>query len=105
MFAFFKEKQYDTINVNDLAGKKNRDLIDIREPGEYRRGHVPGAKNIPMNVLLSDPEKFLSKDKNYKIVCQSGGRSSRACNMLSDMGFDVTNVAGGTGFFAGKLER
>lgn len=105
MFSFLKTNQYKTINVNDLAGKKNEDLIDIREPMEYQSGHVPGAKNIPMQRLLSNPEKYLDKGKNYKIVCQSGGRSSRACGALADMGYDVTNVAGGTGYFVGTLER
>ena len=105
MFAFLKTNQYKTINVNDLAGKKNENLIDVREPIEFHNGHVPGAKNIPMQRLLSNPQQYLDKDKNYKIVCQSGGRSARACGMLSEMGYDVTNVAGGTGYFVGTLER
>lgn len=106
MFAFLKNNQnYKVINVNDLAGTHNKDLIDIRELGEYQRGHVPGAKNVPMQLLLGNPEAYLQKDKNYKIICQSGGRSSRACAMLSDMGYDVTNVAGGTGYYVGQLKR
>jgi rhodanese-related sulfurtransferase len=104
MFSFLK-KDYKVINVNDLAGGDTKNLIDIREPAEYKSGHVPGAKNIPMQQLLNQPEKYLSKDTNYKIVCQSGGRSSRACDALSKAGYDVTNVAGGTGYFVGPLER
>ncbi|MBF7097612.1 rhodanese-like domain-containing protein [Alkalibacter mobilis] len=106
MFAFMKNKNYEVVNVNDLVdNSKKINLIDVREPGEYRMGRVPGAKNIPMRMLISEPEKFLKKDVNYHIICQSGARSARTCDALSAGGFTVTNVSGGTGYFVGQLER
>ena len=48
-------------------------------------------------------QKFdLKKDKEYYILCQSGGRSSRVCSELSKEGFNVTNIAGGVGSYLGK---
>ncbi|HAE63069.1 MAG TPA: rhodanese-like domain-containing protein [Eubacteriaceae bacterium] len=106
MFAFLRKNNFTTVNVNDLADIKEKiNLVDIREPYEYHRGHLSGAKNIPMGTLLSNPDKYLSKDKTYHIICQSGGRSLSACNELDSAGYDVINVGGGTGSFVGSLKR
>lgn len=106
MFGLFNKSSNKVINVNDidnLIGKIN--LIDIREPFEYKSGSIKTAKNIPMGNLLEEPEKYLEKDKEYHILCQSGGRSSRACSKLSDLGFNVINVAGGVGAYAGSKRK
>lgn len=103
MFGFLNRNTGKVINVNDidnLVGKV--ELIDIREAYEYNRGSIRTAKNIPMNTLLDNPEGYLKKDKEYYIVCQSGGRSSMACNKLTNMGFDVVNVTGGVGSYLGR---
>jgi len=92
-----------TIKVNDideLIG--NVELIDIREPFEFKSGSIRTAKNIPMGNLLSTPEKYLIKDKTYYIMCQSGSRSRSACRVLGNKGFDVINVAGGIGSYVGS---
>ena len=102
MFGFFNRNTGKSINVNDidsLVGKV--ELIDIREPYEYNSGSIVSAKNIPMKILLGNPSKYLSKDKEYYIMCQSGGRSARACSELTKKGFDVINVAGGMGSYLG----
>ncbi len=106
MFGFFKKDQGKVINVNDidnLIGKV--DLIDIREKHEYSNGSIKSAKNIPMGDLLNAPNKYLNKDKEYNIMCQSGGRSSRTCNILSNQGFNVVNVAGGMGSYLGTKRK
>lgn len=103
MFGFFNRNTGKSINVNDidsLVGKV--ELIDIREPYEYNSGSIKTAKNIPMKTLLGNPEKFLKKDKEYYIVCQSGGRSSMVCSELTNKGYDVVNVAGGVGSYIGS---
>ena len=103
MFGFFNRNTGKSINVNDidsLVGKV--ELIDIREPYEYNSGSIVSAKNIPMKTLLGNPSKYLSKDKEYYIMCQSGGRSSMACSELAKMGYDVINVSGCIGSYLGK---
>ena len=84
-------------------GKIN--LIDIRESNEYKSGHLPTAKNIPMDKILSETERHLDKSKEYHIICQSGSRSSRTCGILKGKGFNIINVSGGTGRYRGKLEK
>jgi len=106
MFGIFKKNTGKVINVNDidsLVGKV--ELIDIRETFEYKRGSIKTAKNIPMGELLENTEKYLNKDKEYYIVCQSGGRSTTACNKLTNKGYDVVNVAGGVGSYIGTKRK
>lgn len=106
MFPFLFNNDVKSIGVNEidnLIGKIN--LIDIREPYEYKAGHLPTAKNIPMDKIISEAEKYLDGSKEYYIVCHSGARSSRACGILERKGYNVTDVIGGTGRYRGKLER
>ena len=85
------------------AKKKQLPIVDVRETDEYARGHIPGAVNFPLSDLGSDFTK-LDKNTDYYLVCQSGGRSAMAAEFLSDQGFKVTNVMGGTGSWMGPLE-
>lgn len=106
MFEFLKRNNGKVIHVNDmddLIGKI--ELIDIREEYEYKGGSIKSAKNIPMGQLLNEPYKYLSKDKEYYIMCQSGGRSSRACDSLRKQGFNVINVSGGMGSYVGTQRK
>lgn len=106
MFSLFSRSNVKSINVNDLEellGKIN--LIDIREPYEYKSGHLLTAKNIPMDKIISDSDKYLDKSKEYHIICQSGGRSSRTCKELKRKGFNIVNVSGGTGSYKGQLKK
>lgn len=94
------------IHVNDiepLLGKIN--LIDIREPYEYERGSMLTATNIPMGDLLDNPAKYMDKDNTYHIMCQSGGRSAMACQMLAASGYQVIDVAGGFGSYVGTKKK
>ena len=71
-------------------------VVDVRESREYRPGHVPGAKNVPLSVLPALlPE--VPKDRPVYVICQSGGRSAQATALMRAVGIDATSVAGGTG--------
>ena len=106
MFEFLFKGAENSIEVNELDGLLGKiNLIDIREPDEYTAGHLPTAKNIPMNTILSKADKYLDKSKEYHIICQSGSRSSKTCSVLKANGFNVINVSGGTGRYRGNLEK
>jgi rhodanese-related sulfurtransferase len=95
MFDFLFKNSVRSVKANEigeLLGKIN--LIDVRETYEYKNGHLPSAKNIPVNKIISEADKLLDKSKEYHIICQSGGRSSRVCNALNKNGFKVINVSG-----------
>lgn len=106
MFELFKRSTGKVVNVNDMDSLLGSvELIDIREPYEYKTGSLKTAKNIPMGNLLNSPDNYLKKDKTYYIMCQSGGRSGRTCGFLGKQGFDVVNVAGGMGSYVGTKKK
>lgn len=75
-------------------------VIDVREPDEYREGHVPGATSVPLASVPESVESFRKAVPVY-VICMSGGRSMRACEFLHAAGVtNVVNVAGGTMGFA-----
>ena len=85
------------------AKRQNLPIIDVREVDEYEAGHVPTAKNLPLSTLAKNFEA-LDKEQPYYLICQAGGRSARAAEFLSQQGFDVTNVMGGTSAWPGEME-
>lgn len=80
------------------------DIIDVREAGEFASGHIPGAVHFPLGQI---PSRFneLDKNKEYVVVCLSGGRSGLACEWLSSQGFNVKNMIGGMTQWPGEIER
>ncbi len=76
-------------------------LVDVRTPGEYEAGHVPGARLLPLQELdgrLEELAELKAAGEPVYVICQSGGRSARAADRLVEEGFaEVINVEGGTG--------
>jgi len=73
-------------------------LVDVRTPQEFAQGHVPGAKNLPLDELLPTHPIMaaLSKDEPVYFVCRSGSRSGVATQQMASAGFRSVNVEGGT---------
>lgn len=86
------------ISASDLSTIIERGgfVVDVREPDEYREGHVPSALSVPLGSVQESLDVFRKPVPVY-VICQSGGRSLRACEFLHDAGVtNVVNVAGGT---------
>jgi rhodanese-related sulfurtransferase len=106
MFGFLKRNNDKVIRANDMDNLIGSvELIDIREPYEYKSGTLKTAKNIPMGNLINEADKYLKKDKSYYIMCQSGARSRRTCSILTKQGFNVINVSGGMGSYSGSKRK
>ncbi len=70
-------------------------VVDVRNDDEYATGHVSGAASLPLpEVEARMPE--LPKDQTIYFICQGGGRSGKAADLLSEAGFDARSVSGGT---------
>ena len=73
-------------------------LLDTRTVGEYRRGHIDGFINVPVDELRERINE-LDKSKPVYVICQSGLRSYIATRILMGYGFDAYNFTGGFRFF------
>jgi len=80
------------LNVNSfeeaISSNPNAQLVDVRTPEEFNKGHLKGALNINYqgNDFTTEIAK-LDKTKQTYVYCQSGGRSSEACNYMSNQDF------------------
>jgi rhodanese-related sulfurtransferase len=87
------------IQATLMINREDAIVVDVREPNEYAAGHVPHSRAMPMGQVakrLGELDKY--KNKPVIVVCQSGNRSSSACNALRKGGFEkVYNLSGGIG--------
>ncbi|MCB0117583.1 MAG: MBL fold metallo-hydrolase [Anaerolineales bacterium] len=94
-------KNIEPVELNQLMQNcSNGDcpkVLDVREPWEFKQGHVPGAVLIPLGQLSSRLEE-LNPEVPVAVICASGNRSQSAAALLGQKGFKtVYNVLGGTG--------
>jgi glyoxylase-like metal-dependent hydrolase (beta-lactamase superfamily II)/rhodanese-related sulfurtransferase len=79
-----------------IAEGANLQVVDVRRPGEYEVGHVPGAINITL-AHLEEELATLDSDHPTAVICASGYRSSAATSILERRGFShLFNIVGGT---------
>jgi rhodanese-related sulfurtransferase len=79
-----------------VKGKERIYLLDVRNDWEYSDFHIPGAKNIAVQVL-NNPKNLAKIPKGRKIVlyCRTGVRSERALGILLAKGYDAYSMEGG----------
>ena len=98
LFEMLFGKPVSTIQATELSDRlkngKRPLVIDVRQPDEYRTGHIAGAKLIPLNKL-SNRINELPQSREIICVCASGNRSGSATRMLVKAGFTAVNLKGG----------
>lgn len=93
-------KHITTISVSEakaILDKGGFTFLDVRTEKEYKKGHIPGAVNVPRGRLEYDIGKDIS-DKNASVVmyCKTGGRSCLGTYTLLRMGYkNVKSMDGG----------
>jgi phage shock protein E len=74
-------------------------LVDVREPGEWKEGHVEGAISLPLSSLkkgdTSAAEHQLPKDKIVYTHCVMGVRALKAAKILEGLGYNVRPLKAG----------
>ena len=86
--------------VEDLASlPENAFLLDVRTPGEFAHGTIPGAVNIPVDVLRQRLSE-VPKDKEVHIFCAVGLRGYIAQCILRQNGYKTKNLSGGYRLYA-----
>ncbi|PXY17035.1 hypothetical protein BA062_37810 [Prauserella flavalba] len=69
-------------------------LVDVRSPGEFAEGHVPGAVNVPLEQIPDAGREWAGQ--RVWLICQSGARSLRAAQALAALDVAAVSVTGGT---------
>ena len=103
-FDFLKQPDVNQ-GVKEFQRTSGAVLLDVRTPEEYRSGHIPGSKNIPLQTIDRASTVVENKDTVLYVYCQSGARSRQAVGMLKQMGYTNVNNIGGIAAYAGKVER
>ena len=90
--------------VQEFRNAKNAILLDVRTSQEYREGHIPGSKNVPLQRLDKLEELTENKDTVLYVYCHSGARSRQATSFLQYMGYTNVHNIGGITAYSGKVE-
>ena len=103
-FDFLKQPDVNQ-GVKEYQSTSGAVLLDVRTPAEYRSGHIPGSKNIPLQAIDKVASVAENKDTALYVYCQSGARSRQAAGLLKQLGYTNVNNIGGIAAYAGKVER
>lgn len=77
----------------DSGGVK---VYDVREPGEYAQGHIPGARLVPLGKIIGNAAELIQED-DIVFVCEVGQRSAVAAEFAAALGRqNLYNLEGGT---------
>jgi rhodanese-related sulfurtransferase len=97
-------RRVTTAEAIRLLNQEKGLLVDVREPDEYRAGHVPNALNVPLSGLAGSLRQ-LEKYKSVPLIicCRTSQRSARAAVALRKQGFaSVQVLAGGITAWQGE---
>lgn len=103
-FDFFKQVNINQ-GIEEYKATQGAVLLDVRTLGEYREGHIPGSKNVPLQQLNKVESVVKNKDIPLFVYCYSGSRSRQAVSMLQRMGYTNINNIGGIAAYSGKLKQ
>ena len=96
---FSRTREVGAAEAVQLINRQDAAILDVREPNEFKGGHIPNARNVPVGQIeerMKDLEKL--KSKPILLVCATGNRSAAACATLHKAGFEqVYALAGGMG--------
>ncbi|CDO33128.1 rhodanese-like domain-containing protein [Mycolicibacterium porcinum] len=83
------------LNERKQAGTGPR-VIDVRTPGEFETAHIPGAYNVPLDLLQEHRDEIAQHlDEDVVLVCRSGQRATTAGQTLRDAGLPNVSILDG----------
>ena len=95
--VLYKGSGVDPQAMVQLMNRDKAVVLDVCEPDEFARGHVIGAKNLPLGQLEDKlPQVVKNKSAHVIMVCQVGARSARAAATARKLGYEnVQSLSGG----------
>lgn len=94
MGFFTRTASTDATRLADRLADPDVHILDVRQPSEWRHGHIHGSQNLPL-MQLKRHLATLPRDKTIITVCASGHRSNAAARTLQRAGYQVENLKGG----------
>jgi rhodanese-related sulfurtransferase len=91
---FSRTPSTDPANLAERLAEGSVYVLDVRQPSEWRHGHIRGARNVPL-IHVKGELSTLPRDKTIVTVCASGHRSAAAARILQRRGHQVENLKGG----------
>ncbi|MDD9149283.1 MULTISPECIES: rhodanese-like domain-containing protein [unclassified Sporolactobacillus] len=103
---YLQHRYLTTLNEVDFrAGYRKAQLIDVREPDEFKSGHILGARNIPLSQLKMRKSE-IRNDMPIYLYCANGVRSARGAAVLKRLGFkNLYQLQGGFKKWEGKVKK
>ncbi len=91
MLTFLKKLFGGTpVNYKELISN-GAIIADVRSVSEYKAGHIPGSKNLPLDSIRKKVAELKKLNKPVITVCRSGARSGMAKGILKSAGIEVYN--------------
>lgn len=89
----------DVIDATDLRQLISKDpalrVLDVRTGTEFETVHIPGSYNVPLDTLGEHVRDLADVEHPVVLVCQSGGRASKAHEKLSAAGKETVHILEG----------
>ena len=79
----------------DLARGEELTVLDVRTPGEFESGHIPGSYNVPLDLLDEHRAELSRVTHPVVLVCRSGNRATQAERKLAEVGMPNVKVLTG----------
>jgi rhodanese-related sulfurtransferase len=94
---FSRTREVGVAEAVQLINRKDAAIVDVREPSEFKAGHIPNARNIPAGQIKERTKELGKlKSKPLLLVCQTGNRSAQVCGSLQKDGIgEPVALAGG----------
>jgi len=106
VFRYYRQGTYLKVLTEEqfIDGYRKAQLIDVREPQEFDKGHILGARNIPVTQMKQRLVE-MRPDKPVYLYCQGSSRSARAAQLLHKNGYkDLYQLKGGFKKWTGKVK-
>ncbi len=104
VFSLFRQADINQ-GVKVFRSTPGAILLDVRSEQEYREGHIPGSKNVPLQQLDKVEDVVENKDGALFVYCYSGARSGQATAQLRRMGYTNVQNIGGISAYFGNTDR
>jgi len=91
---FTRTTTTDATTLAARLGARSVHVLDVRQPAEWRHGHIRGSQNLTLRQL-EGRLATLPREKTIVTVCASGHRSAAAARVLTRAGYRVENLKGG----------